>query len=212
MRLCGGLVKGWWSRERVLAGLRRFYREQGVAPTATDDYHAMVRTQAKGPRRRYPSAQAVLSHFRTFRDAWEAVGIVTNRYWEEWSAVEDWYIREAIGFLGRTEIAADLRRSPDAVHRRVYDLGLDTRTAHGWSPNRVFCACRNAGITEWAIHQYIKKGILPARRGTTCMYIDPADLVVMREIDWERASVDLRVTVRNALLGRLAGVLAGKLL
>ena len=114
----------------MLEGLRRWYRTQGTAPTSAEAWHATVDLafdpQAKGYARPYPSAYAVLRWFGSFRAAWRAAGVGVDRAWEAWSELEDWYLREAAGILTRTEMATDLGRSPDAVHRRLYDLGLHT--------------------------------------------------------------------------------------
>ena len=80
----------WWTRERVLAGLRRFHQEHGLAPTSTEEWHRLTghrgaRGGGSGTRRRYPSFSGVLRYFATFRQAWMAAGIDTGRAMESWS-------------------------------------------------------------------------------------------------------------------------------
>lgn len=206
-------ARTWWTRERVIVGLRLFYRDFGTAPLNTHDYHTVTKGSQhhKGPRRRYPSFYAVLRYFKSFREAWTATGVDVDRGHEEWSDLEEWYLREAAGFIPRKEIARDLKRSDDAVHRRMYDLGLLTRsmgdrpTLHGWTLNQIE---RVTGVPGHIINgRYIKKGRLPFRRGTQCCYIDPADLVDVVEIDWDDPPAELERAARHAWLGRLATVL-----
>ena len=124
-------ARTWWTRERVIVGLRRFYKEHGFAPTSTEHWHQLTanrggRGGGPGTRRPYPSLYAVLRYFDTFRQAWAAAGIEVGRMQESWSELEDCYLREGAGVLSRVELARDLQRTPDAVHRRLYDLGLHT--------------------------------------------------------------------------------------
>lgn len=199
----------YWTRERVIAGLQRVARDFGSTPTATRDYNELTRYQGpkhSGRGRPYPSFYAVLKFWPTFREAWEAAGIQQNRWWEEWSELEDWFIREAAGILTREQIAVELRRSPDAVHRRLYDLGIHTYQHHGWSPNRIE---RATGIPQGVVTGYLLRGELAYFRGSKVIYIDPADLVVVDELDWEHLPAELEHDIRQALTQRLASILNG---
>ncbi len=197
--------QSWWTRERVLVGLRRFYREQGCTPTATHEYHLVAGTQLRGHARRYPSFNAVLRYWPTFRQAWEAAGLQCDRTREDWSEIEDWYLREARGLISREEIARDLRRTSNAVHRRLYDLGLESRHAHGWTRSQI---ARAAGIDDYHIRRAVESGALPCIRGTQSWYMDPGDLVVVPAIRWESVTPDLQEATRHSLLGRLATILS----
>ena len=204
MRIGVRLTRSWWTRERVLVGLRRFWREQGQAPTATWDYHKVARSSARGPRRRYPSFCAVLQYFLSFREAWMAIGVDVDRVHEDWSEAEDWYVREAAGLVSRVEMARDLRRTPAAIQHRLYDLGLNSYRVHGWSINRLV---RDGKLPPWPIQKAVRTGILPVRRGVKVSYVDPADLVELPRLDLGQASDELAAAIRRALLGRLAGAL-----
>lgn len=197
----------WWTRERVTDRLRRFYREQGHAPTSTEAYHALVKGSGLGPRRRYPSTYAVLRWFPSFREAWAAVGAPVDRAWEPWSEAEDWYLREGAGILSRTALAADLGRSPDAVHRRLYDLGLHTYERHGWTPHRVE---RVAQVPAHVLRRSMDRGDLPYFRGSKVLYLDPADLLVVEEIDWAHPPPELEAAALRSLRQRLVQVLRGE--
>ncbi|MCI0524316.1 MAG: hypothetical protein L0Y75_03550 [Acidobacteria bacterium] len=124
--------KQWWTWERVLEGLRRFYRDFGFAPTATAEYQTRQQFTGKsntGVGNPYPSSYGVLKYFSTFREAWTAAGIETDRAWEAWTPEEDWFLAEGAGVFSRKELAEALGRSPNAVHRRLYDLGVHTYKA-----------------------------------------------------------------------------------
>lgn len=204
----------WWTRERVIEALRRFYREFKTAPTATDEWQRLTAGTAvsqHGVGNPYPSSYGVLKHFANFRAAWRAAGVKPPRCVpntsEAWTADEDWFLAEAIGILTRVEIAAYLERTPEAVHRRIYDLGLNTRTARGWTAHRL---ARATGVTQQTIRTYMERGELPYYRGTRLIYLDPADCLVVAEIDWENPPEELERAVRSSLMGRLAKLLAGE--
>jgi hypothetical protein len=202
----------WWTRERVVAGLRRFYQDHHVAPTSTEEWHQITGRHGQlggghGGRRSYPSLYAVLRHFETFRQAWAAAGINVGRRQESWSELEDWYLREAIGLLSRSEIARDLNRTPEAIHRRLYDLGLHSYQRWGWTLHRVE---RIAQVPRHRLQTYLERGDLPYLRGSKCVYVDPADLLVITEIDWQNPPPELEEAVLQAWRGRLVKVLAGR--
>jgi len=195
----------------VIAGLRRFHQDHGLAPTSTEDWHQRTarrggRGGGSGTRRPYQSQYAVLRHFETFRQAWAAAGVDVDRLQESWSELEDWYLREGVGAISRAELARDLRRTPHAVHRRLYDLGLHSYQRWGWTLHRVE---RVARVPRHRLQTYLERGDLPFFRGSKCVYVDPADLVVVLEIDWARPPVELEEAALQAWRTRLVKLLAG---
>lgn len=196
----------WWTKQRVIEGLQRFHRDFGTTPLSTEDFHALVKGTGLGPRRRYPSFFAVLKFWPTFRQAWEAAGIQVNRAEEAYSPTENWYIREAMGILTRDEIAADLKRTPDAVHRHIYDMGWTTWDAHGWSINRLE---RVSGLSAHTFRRYAAWGDLPFFKGTKVVYVDPGDLTVVDELDFDHLPRELEEAMLVSLRARLVKVLAG---
>lgn len=202
--------KIWWTRARVLEGLRRFYRDFGCAPTATVAYRQLQQFTGKsltGVGNPYPSSYGVLKYFRSFKEAWAAVGIVTNRAGEAWRPEEDWLLREGAGIFSRQELAEMLERTPGAVHRRLYDLGLHTYRARGWTLHRV---TRVTGVSTHILKRYMKRGTLPYLRGAKCMYVDPADLLAIAEMDWTQPPQELAEAVRHSLMARLVKVLSSR--
>ena len=201
----------WWTRERVLAGLRRFYQDHHDAPISTEEWHRITGRHGQrgggSGRRSYPSLYAVLRHFETFRQAWAAAGIDVGRRQESWTELEDWYLREGVGLISRQELARDLRRTPDAVHRRLYDLGLHSYERWGWTLHRLE---RVAQVPRHRLQTYLDRGDLPYLRGTRCVYVDPGDLLVVSEIDWNDPPQALADAVLQSLRGRLVKVLAGR--
>ena len=211
LRIRTAAPRTWWTRERVVVGLRRFYQDHQFAPTSTEEWHQITgrhgqRGGGHGGRRSYPSLYAVLRHFETFRQAWAAAGIEVGRRQESWSELEDWYLREAIGLFSRAEIARDLHRTPDAIHRRLYDLGLHTYQRWGWTLHRVE---RIAQVPRHRLQTYVERGDLPCVRGSKCVYVDPADLLVITEIDWSNPPAELKEAALRAWRERLVNVLAG---
>lgn len=194
----------WWTKERVMRGLTQFAHDTGRTPGSTEAFHALTRGSGMGPRRRYPSAYAVLRWFPTFKAAWAAVGLAVGRSFEAWTAEEEEFLREGIGVLTRLELAEALGRSPDAVHRRIYDLGLNSYQAHGWTPHRL---AKATGVTDHVIRCYMERGQLPYLAGCKVQFIHPSDIPIVREIDWVHAPYDLVHDVRRSLIQRLIATL-----
>jgi len=149
----------------------------------------------------------VLRHFETFRQAWAAAGIGVGRRQESWSELEDWYLREGVGLIPRTELARDLNRTPDAVHRRLYDLGLHSYQRWGWTLHRVE---RVAQVPRHRLQTYLERGDLPYLRGSKCVYVDPGDLLVVSEINWQNPPPELEEAALQAWRERLVKVLSGR--
>jgi hypothetical protein len=165
------IERTYWTKRRVQDGLRRFWIDKQQTPTSSEAYHELTQPHGATGRApgRYPSFYAVLRWFPSFRAAWESIGLQQDRWWEHWSELDDWYLREGAGILTRKELAADLRRSPDAVHRRLYDLGIHTWERWGWSAYRIQ---RAAGISESVLRRYMRRGELPYLRGSRVVYVD----------------------------------------
>jgi hypothetical protein len=202
--------EGWWTKARVIEGMRRFYRDHKFAPTSTEEWHRLTKGTGKsrsGVGNPYPSFNSVLKYFSSFRQAWTAAGVEVNRDWEPWTPEEDSFIVEGAGILTRNELAEALDRTPNAVHRRLYDLGVNTRNARGWTFHRVMTV---TGCPDYILRRYANRGDLPYFRGTRLVYIDPADLLVVKEIDWNNAPEDLAEAVRRSLMGRLVKILTGQ--
>lgn len=200
----------YWTRERVIEGLIKFFRVYKITPTSTEAYHPYTKNQGKGNQgvdREFPSFYAVLKHFRSFRAAWEAAGIKQNRHWEPWTWEEDWFITNFAGIITRNQIAAYIDRNPDAVHRRLYDIGVNTRTAHGWSVHRL---SQHTGLGDWIIRAYMERGELPYLKTHKYFYVDPADCLIMNEIDWDNVSQELADAIRKSLAYRMVSILSGK--
>ena len=203
--------RAYWTKTRVLEGLRRYYRATGAAPTSTDEWHAAVDlsfgAESKRHERPYPSASAILRHFPSFRAAWTAAGVAVDRAWEPWSADEEWYVREAIGILPRAAIAADLKRSDAAVKRWLYDHGLRIKDALGWTAHRFE---RVAQVPAHRLRGYMDRGELPYFKGSKCTYFDPADFLVIEEVNWTNPPAELERAVRRSLVERIVRILAGQ--
>lgn len=196
----------FWTRDRVIRGLKLFYKNYGFAPCNTADYHSIVKDSGMNQQREFPSFYGVLRYFASFREAWTALGVEVNRGWEPWTDVEKWYLSEATGILSRKQIAIDLRRTENAVHRRQYDEGLNARTRWGWTLHRAGAALQ---IPEHCLTTHVERGDLPIFRGNFVIYIDPADLIGLGGLDWRRASRDLKEAARRSLMERAAKIIAG---
>jgi len=197
----------WWTRERVLDGLVAFHRATGQAPTTSRNW-ADVIEQTGRRQQRFPTAYAVLRHFPNFRAAWNAAGIqLPDAHWAPWTAEHDRYIVTHLGVQPTIAIAAALGRGEPAVRSRARKLGLRVGNARGWPILRV---ARTAGISEYILRAYIRRGELPAFKGAKHVYLDPADLVVVAEIDWQHPPAELETAALHSLRRRLVMLLASR--
>lgn len=199
----------YWTRRRVVERLRAYYRTYGQTVMSYNAWHHLHRYSGQMAQRQYPSGYAILRHFRSMRAAWTAAGVVVDRSHEDWSESDDWYLREAIGLLKRTEIAEDLRRSPDAVHRRAYDLGLNARDRHGWSLRRTERALHTSARRLLTLE--INTGRLPAIRGTQSCFLQPADLACIEWLNWDKATPEIVREAKRGLIARIVGLLEQRL-
>ena len=67
-----------------------------------------------------------------------------------------------------------------------------------------------AQVPRHRLQTYLERGDLPYLRGTKCVYVDPGDLIVVDEIDWQDPPVELEEAARQAWRERLVTVLAGQ--
>jgi hypothetical protein len=90
---------------------------------------------------------------------------------------------------------------------RARKLGLRVSDARGWPIQRV---ARMAGVSESVLRRYIRRGELPAFKGAKHVYLDPAELVVVTEIDWHNPPALLEAAALRFLRQRLLVVLSGR--
>jgi len=201
----------WWTRERVLDGLVAFHHATGQAPTTSRYWASLIQIQIQRighGQRRFPTAYAVLRHFPNFRAAWNAAGIqLADARWAPWTAKHDRYVLTQLGVQPTIAIAAALGRGEPAVRSRARKLGLRVGTARGWPIQRV---ARTVGISEYILRAYIRRGELPAFKGAKHVYLDPADLVVVGEIDWQHPPAELEAAALQSLRQRLVILLADR--
>jgi hypothetical protein len=200
----------WWTQERVLKGMRRFYEDFGYCPTDQGAYarHAQFtgidpvtgKHSNLGWHQKYPSANTILRHFATLREAWEAAGFEVNHSNLEWKPIEDWFIIESCGILPREEVAQMLKRSAPAVKRRLYDLGRFTaKTRWGITLSG---AAHLLGVAEGIVRRYLDHGVIPFFRGYKLIYLNPADLTKIEEVNWNDIHPDAESLIWKALVLR----------
>ncbi len=201
--------RAWWTRERIILGLHRFYSDFGFCATSSEAW--AEKTQIPGrvgsAVGKYPSFATILLHWPTFRQAWEAAGHQLDRSWEEWSELEDWYILETVGIIPRSEVAKDTRRSEPAIKRRLYDLG-DIRSYNRWGMTLSHAAALME-IGQTIIQKYMKYGDMPFLKGNKCYFLNPADLTMVLEYNWDRPDIpeELDQAIRRAQAQRIAKIL-----
>jgi hypothetical protein len=205
MRSDGGRM--WWTRERVLAGLAAFHQVTSLAPTTSRKWAHLIHTTRLGEHR-VPTAYAVLRDFPNFRAAWTAAGIsLGDSRWAPWTLAEERYLVSNLGVEPTAAIASSLGRGEPAVRARARKLGLRVGTARGLPILRV---ARAAGLSEYVLRAYIRRGELPAFKGAKHLYVEPQNLLVVAEIDWQHPPAELEQAALPALRQRLLTLLISR--
>lgn len=205
----------WWTRERVVEGLRRFAEDFGETPSDTDAYDRMkaftgvVRNGSHsraGHEQKYPSGPAIRMYFPTICDAWRAAGYEVTPEDRPWEPLEEWFIAESVGILPREEVARLLGRSVFAIKAHLYHMGLNSHNRWGWPLNK---AQRLLGVSAATLKRYINHGRIAVLNGLRRTFIDPGDLLVVTEYDWSKKShpPELEEAVRKSLMLRLCHLL-----
>jgi hypothetical protein len=100
-----------------------------------------------------------------------------------------------------------LGRGEAAVRARARKLGLRVGNARGWPLLRV---ARTAGVSEYLLRAYIRRGELPAGKGAKHIHVDLADVLVVKEMDWQHPPAELEAAALQSLRQRLVLLLANR--
>lgn len=216
----------YWTRERMIEGGARFYRDHQVAPTNEGWWQELTQFTARtangssnhGKHRPYPSMGPIKNFWKSMRDFWKEVAtahpelnILLDKGDLPWSPLEEWFITETVGLIPRTEVArlmteSGMGRTEPAIKRRLYELGVNSYNRWGWTVNHL---ARVIGVSGAIIQRYIDHGSLPFFQTHKYLYIEPADFLIIREYDWTKREhpAELEEAVRKSLMQRLCYVL-----
>lgn len=209
----------WWTKERVILGLQQFVKRFGFCPTSHEEYWKRTRYTGKivngrysnrGQDHPYPSTAAIGKFWKTMREAWTAAGFNVDAGYEAWSPMEDWFVIESCGILPREEVARVLKRTVPAVKRRLYDLGgITANTRWGITISAVE---RHLGVAQHVVRRYLEHGTIGYFRGYKNIYINPADLIRLKEFDWEserarELAPELLANIKSCLIQRALKIL-----
>jgi hypothetical protein len=215
-----------WTRDRMIEAGADFFRRFGAAPTSANWWQEAIKgyrnESLPGKVGLYPGFDTIrrFGRWRGMRDFWLDVrhahpelGIHTDMTDMPWRPIEDWFITESVGILPRDEVVrlmseSGCGRTDAAIKRRLYDLGVNSYSRWGWTINH---AERVTGISGETFRKYMAHGRLPYYRSHKCIYIDPADLLVVEEYNWKkkRHPKELDEAVRKSLALRLCYALLG---
>jgi len=65
-------------------------------------------------------------------------------------------------------------------------------------------------VPRHRLQTYLDRGDLACLRGSKCIYVDPGDLIVVSEIDWQNPPPELGQAALQTWRERLVKVLAGQ--
>lgn len=150
--------KRWWTRERVLDGLKRAAAAiDGPLPCNDAEYAAIKKGHLD-----WPVATRVLQFFGGMARGWAAAGAPMSRLDFNnlsWIAEEDLYCLERAGIDTLPQIAAHLGRSRDAVHRHLLNLHITARGNQGFFSAAEFCQEFDVGYDR--VCRFLKAATLP---------------------------------------------------
>ena len=193
----------YWTSHRVIVGLAAFAADTGVTPTSTKTYSELLppRTaQSRTTPARYPSVQAILRHFSSIEEAWQACGIPVQSNTWHWTPADDALLRAQVGKVEIETLAAQLGRAPATVKSRLYALGLKMKLAEGVSLQQ---ASHWTGQSRYLIEQAIGKNLIGTRFFGKFVYVDPADLLRLPGLAVTTLPAAAEARIRQALMERL---------
>lgn len=166
----------YWTRERVLLGLRDFMavHPKGQLPCSDDLYNALKKGNPSWPR-----ASRVLEEFGSMARGWLAAGAPPARitlHNIDWNADEDEYLLENAGRMSLAAIARRLHRSYGSVRSRL------NRT-HGKRAREVQCYLSAAQVAAQfnvpyhRVQELCRTGRLKAKKRLGTWQIDARDCV-----------------------------------
>lgn len=176
-----GRGKVYWTRERIIEGLRAYAKDhRGQLPES----HGYTATKKGRPE--YPTTEAVLKHFGTFAAAWEAAGAAKSRYrktWTAWTDEENELLLDLAGRMTLELVAKRLNRTRGACRRQLFTLQAGrARDVPGLlSATEV---AEQYGCPLHRVSTLIARGQLPAKRvqGGHYWRIDPAHCERIRHL------------------------------
>lgn len=171
----------YWTRERIVEGLRAFARAHRGPLPESHEY-----SRAKKGHPEYPTTDNVLKHFGTFAAAWEAAGASKSRIrrtWTPWTDDDNELLLDLAGRMTMALVAKRLRRTPGACRRQLYEMQAGrARDVPGYlSASEV---AEQYGCPWGRVIRLIERGTLPAKRvqGGHYWRIDPADCERIRPL------------------------------
>ena len=196
----------YWTRERVIAGLKTFASDTGLTPTSTKTYVELLPPRTAENRTmptRYPSNTAILRQFSSMEEAWAACGMPVQNRWL-WTQAEDELLKAQVGQVDVETLSQQLGRSTTRVRNRLYALGLKTKLTEGVSLEQ---ASRWTGQSRYLIEQAIGKDLIGTRFFGKFVYVDPADLLHLPGLDVENLPPQAEARIRQALMERVVNLL-----
>ena len=115
----------YWTRERVLEGLRLAAAEIDILPTSSNVYNRLKKGHMD-----WPTAGKVLEYFGAMARGWLAAGVSRRRVHltnSDWTSEEDEYLLTMAGSIRLVDIAHVLNRSYQAVRVRIGSKGFHLR-------------------------------------------------------------------------------------
>jgi hypothetical protein len=123
--------KRFWTRERVLEGLRLAATQIEEPLPCSDRLYARL----KNGHLDWPNATRIYFYFNSIGRAWLAAGVPRTRvtlFNVPWLPEETGYLLDMAGILTLKAIAKHLCRSPGACKRQLHKYGITARANQGY--------------------------------------------------------------------------------
>ena len=120
----------YWTRERVLEGLRKAAAEiEGKLPVSDREYRPLKAYKD------WPPLKRIYEYFGSVCRAWYEAGIDPSRYTlrhTEWTGDDAEHLLTYAGEKTLPEIARELHRTTGAVRRHLHEVGITARSNQGY--------------------------------------------------------------------------------
>ena len=166
----------YWTRGRVLEGLRLAAAELDPLPTSSDAYNRL-----KKGRMDWPTAGKVLEYFGGMARGWLAAGVSRRRVQltnSDWTAAEDEYLLTMAGTIRLMDIARALNRSYQAVRVRIGSKGFGLRARQNQGYLTAAEMAKEYRCSYHRLLEFLAKGVLKGKYRSKLhrWEIDPADV------------------------------------
>jgi hypothetical protein len=150
----------YWTRERVIAALKRAAAElRGPVPCSDDEWNVI-----KKGRMDWPPAARIYEYFGSMPRGWIAAGVKKNRISmlnQDWDEDEVSFLLDFAGTLKLEDIGKKLKRDYGAIRGQLRKIGIKARDNQGFLSAAQVAKEYTTSYTR--VCNLLNSGVLPGR-------------------------------------------------